>query len=114
MLDRDNIKWAPFNSVIDGNILVESIEKDKSRIDKPLLSEEQINNLSNTIYEAMINKVEIIFTIYKNGFLLNIEGKIEKINKVSQKIILNHQRYIYFCEIVSINHKMLDFINFIC
>ena len=46
MPNRNAIKWAPFNSVINGNYIMNTIVKEKSRIIKPTLSEEQINELS--------------------------------------------------------------------
>ena len=38
MSDRGIIKWAPFSSVINGNILLKEIHEEKSRIIKPTLS----------------------------------------------------------------------------
>ena len=32
MHDRNQIKWAPFNSVINGKYIVNSIEKEKNKI----------------------------------------------------------------------------------
>ena len=49
MSDRGIIKWAPFSSVINGNILLKEIHEEKSRIIKPTLSEEQIQELEDKI-----------------------------------------------------------------
>ena len=61
MPNRNAIKWAPFNSVINGNYIMNMIVKEKSRIVKPDLSEEQINEFENLIKESLINNS--LFTI---------------------------------------------------
>ncbi|UKI29039.1 MAG: hypothetical protein L6V78_01405 [Clostridium sp.] len=43
MRDRGEIKWAPFKSVINGKYIVSEIEKKKKRINKPMLSDEQVS-----------------------------------------------------------------------
>ena len=62
MPNRNAIKWAPFNSVINGNYIMNMIVKEKSRIVKPDLSEEQINEFENLIKESLINKIPLEFT----------------------------------------------------
>lgn len=102
MHDRGEIKWAPFNSVINGKYLMKNIEKEKSKIPKPLLSDEQIENIENIIKEAYINKVLIEFTIYKGGFIKQIKGLINNIEPSNKKILLENHKYIYFCEIINV------------
>ena len=36
MHNRDNIKWAPFNAVMDGNKVIWDLLKQKNRKTKPL------------------------------------------------------------------------------
>ena len=94
MPNRNAIKWAPFNSVINGNYIMNIIVKEKSRIVKPDLSEEQINEFENLIKESLINKIPLEFTIYDNGYIKNIKGKtnliifpFNKMGTVEWKII---------------------------
>ena len=49
MNDRGIVKWAPFNSVINGNQLLDEINYERNRISKPVLSEEQIADLEENI-----------------------------------------------------------------
>ena len=102
MPDRGMIKWMPFNSVINGNILVNSIEKEKARISKPILSEEQIEIIQDNILESMINKVSLIFTIYQSGFIKEIKGTVINIDSIKKKIYLDNHKYLYFREIISV------------
>ena len=107
MPNRNAIKWAPFNAVINGNYIMNTIVKEKSRIIKPILSEEQINKFENLIKESLINKIPLNFTIYDNGYTKNIKGTVTKIDSSLNKIFLNYNHYIFFCEIMDI--KILDY-----
>ena len=101
MPNRNAIKWTPFNSVINGNYIMNMIVKEKSRIVKPDLSEEQINK------ESLINKSPLEFTIYDNGYTKNIKGTVTKIDSSLNKIFLNYNNHIFFCEIMNV--KKLDY-----
>lgn len=101
MHDRGMIKWAPFNSVISGKYLMNNIEKEKSKIPKPLLSDEQILNIENIIKEAYINQVFVELTIYKAGYINTFKSLIINIDQVNQKLFLQNHKPIYFCEIIS-------------
>lgn len=71
--DRGEIKWAPFNSVINGKYIVSEIEKKKKRINKPMLSDEQVSYIEKAILEAMTDGVMVDLTFYKEGFCIMIK-----------------------------------------
>ena len=96
------IKWMPFNSVVNSKLLVSSIEKEKNKIAKPILSEEQIQNIEDLILESMINKIPLTFEIYKEGFIKELKATVTNIDSVKQKIFLNNSHYLYFREIINI------------
>jgi len=107
MHDRGMIKWMPFNSVINGKDLVNSIEKEKNKIVKPTLSDEQIQDIENNILESMINKIPLNFTIYQGGFTKEIKGIVINIDSIKQKIYLDNHQYLYFREIISVFNASL-------
>lgn len=100
VLDRGMIKWAPFSSVINGDYLVKEILAEKKKTTKPELSEEQIEAIEKLIVESYINKDELNFIIYQQGYFYKIKGLIVKIEMSKKKIYLNNYQIIYFCEIV--------------
>ena len=104
MHDRNQIKWAPFNSVINGKYIVSSLEKEKRRINKPVLSEEQISTYEEMIKESMINKIDLLFSIYSGGYIEEIKGTVLNINSTLNKILLSNNITIFFCEIVKIKY----------
>ena len=102
MHDRGMIKWLPFNSIINGNLVVNQIEKEKSKINKPTLSEEQITTIENTLLESMINQIPLTFTIYKSGFIKEINATVINIDSIKEKIFLDNHTYLYFKEIINV------------
>ena len=102
MQARTYIKWAPFNSVINGNKLIKEILQSKQKIDKPTLSEDQIIFLNEKIFEAYTNHLKINLFIYKNQTILKLVGFINNIN-TNKKTITFNNNYIYFNQIIGIS-----------
>ncbi len=102
MNDRGMIKWAPFNSVINGSQVIKEIKFEKSKINKPILSEEQIANLEEKIITAYAGNSVIKLYFYKNEHINIIDGKITKLDSVNKKIIINNKTSIYFNNIIDI------------
>ncbi len=94
MSDRGIIKWAPFSSVINGNILLKEIHEEKSRIIKPTLSEEQIQELED--------KTLVTIFFYKSEHIYILKGIISKINTATKEITVNNQKVIFFSNIIRI------------
>lgn len=106
MHNRNEVKWAPFNSLINGNHLIKEIEKENKKISKPILSEDQIEFINEKIFEASTTKALINIKYYQNGNIYILKGIINLLNKNNQYIIINNVKI--FCnQIISI-----DFINF--
>ena len=101
MLDRGYIKWAPFNSVINSSTIINELEKDKNRINKPTLSEDQIEFLNEKIFEVYTNHLKINLYIYKDFKIIKLIGFINNIN-TQKKCITFNKTYIYFNQILKI------------
>lgn len=107
MRDRGMIKWMPFNSVVNTKYIVNSIEKEKRKISKPILSEEQIAEIENNILESFINKVPLSFKIYQGGYIFEFIDIVTNIDSAKKIIILNNHKKIYFREIISALNNQL-------
>lgn len=97
-------KWAPFQAVIDGEILIKNALNNKSQIVKPLLSEEQISELEMLIQDSYNNKINLEFTLYQKKQINHLVGMVVKINSLNQTLTLNNQKSINFSEIIRINY----------
>ena len=96
------IKWAPFNSIINGSNILKEMNKNRSKINKPILSEDQIELLNDKIFEAYTNHLKVNIYIYKNFNIFKLTGFINNIN-ISKKNITFNNSYIYFNQILKIN-----------
>lgn len=105
MNDRGIVKWAPFNSVINGNQLLDEINYERNRISKPILSEEQIADLEENIITAYSERSIINLYFYKNGCINIINGQITKLDPVNKIITINNKTRIYFNNIINILEK---------
>ena len=101
-IDRGIIKWAPFNSVTPSKELINRLDKEKQKINKPILSEEQLETLQNNLFEAYNNELESIIKYYKNGIIFKEKAKIKVLDLSHNRIILNTNRIIYFNQIIKI------------
>ena len=95
------IKWAPFNSVINGDKVLMSESSKKDIIMKPTLSEDQIEYLNDKIFESYTNHLKVNLYIYKDFKIIKLIGFINNIN-LNKKCITFNSSYVYFNQILKI------------
>ena len=100
-LDRGIIKWQPFESLASSNETINKILKEKNKVEKPILFEEQLVSISNSLMDALESDYPIKIKYYKSGNILFEKGKIKLIDTNYKKIILNNKT-IYFSQILEI------------
>lgn len=105
MHDRGIIKWAPFASVINGNVLLKEIKEEKSKIIKPTLSEDQIETLEELIMETYNGHIPVEVYFYSKEHIYKINGFITKINATSKEITINNKKRLIFQNIIRIIKK---------
>ena len=101
MQDRKEIKWAPFNSVINGKYIINELNKKRNRAIKPVLSEDQIEVLNEFISESYTNHTKINLYVYKNYTINKLIGYINNIN-IQNKYLIFNKTLIYFNQIIKI------------
>jgi len=101
MQDRGYVKWAPFNSVINDKLIKREMLKKQEKIDKPVLSEDQIEFLNNKIFEVYTNHIKIKLTIFKDNKIINLIGYINKID-INKKYIIFNKSIIFFNQIINV------------
>ena len=106
MHNRNEVKWAPFNSLINGDKLIKELDKEHKKISKPILSEDQLETINKLIFEGLTTKSLITIKYYQNGNIYSKKGIISCLNKNNQYIVINNTKI--FCnQIIE-----LEFINF--
>lgn len=103
--DRGIIKWAPFNSLINGKYIVNSLLIEKNKVIKPIISEEEQKILEEKIIEAYYCQNVVIITYYKEGFLNKTKTKIKKIDSIYKTIYLTNNLKLLFKQILNITNE---------
>ncbi len=101
--DRGIIKWMPFDSLENSKKIVESILYEKSKIEKPILSKEQIEEIEEKLIEAFYEQEPITLQVYKNGSIKKMTSTILSIDTIYKKIILKNHEKILFNQIIAIS-----------
>ena len=82
-------KWLPFESLSEQSKYVNKIVINKNKVDKPLLSEDKIEEINNILNNNNGKIIKIFY--YEDGYMFDFEDKIKKIDLYTNKIyFLNH------------------------
>lgn len=100
--ERGMIKWMPFNSVVPNKEVVNSVLKEKNKIDMPSLCEEQKDKIEKQILLKYYAKEKVYISYYFQGRIITTYEKIKKIDPVFHKIYLENH-ILLFDQIVKVN-----------
>ena len=99
---RENIKWAPFESLFHSRDLKQEITKEKMKRSKPTLSEDILIENEKKLLAAYHTQSEIKITYYYNGYIYEKKSSIAFFNYINTKIFLNDHTTLYFEQILAI------------
>ena len=102
MNDRGMKKWAPFDSLTNTKKMKHELSMKKIKIEKPILSEDQLASIEEKIVEAFFNKDVIKIHYYYNNNILIRQEKIKAIDKNKKQIILSDNTKILFKQITNV------------
>nr|CEG62417.1 hypothetical protein [Staphylococcus saprophyticus] len=77
---RGSIKWQPFASIPEQYEQIAQYMEDQNKIDKPLLSDDQLQQLNETLVFKIFNEPYIKVRNFKNSYIKFIEGYIHKVD----------------------------------
>lgn len=101
MIDRGIIKWQPFNT-IDNNQILKDITVSKNRIKFPILSEDQLKIIQEKVITAYNLKNIIQIDYFYDGKIWQIIGQINYLN-ITKKVLLINKNSIHFSQILKIS-----------
>ena len=104
MNDRGMKKWLPFDSLTNTNKMKHEISKKKIKIEKPILSEDQLNQLEIIIKEAFFNKDLVEIHYYTNNNILTKKVNIISIDYNKKLILLSDNTKLYYKQIINIKY----------
>ena len=100
--DRGIIKWLPFNSIVGEQELIEKTIKEKNKIKKPHLSQEQMEQNEQRIIEAFYEQEPVKIFYFQDGVIKETKTKIINIDSAYKKIYLKNQKTLLFLQIIKI------------
>lgn len=71
MSDRGMKKWAPYASLIEQKGTLQRMKRHRTKIPKPLLSEDDANHINQMLYESVGKNVRISY--YHDGEILTCD-----------------------------------------
>lgn len=104
MRDRGMIKWMPFDSVTSSKKMVQNILLEKSKVSKSHLSEEQILEIEEKVWEGFHNQIPLNIIYYYQGQyrkkqnLLILDLQMDK-----KRMILEDHSILYFDQITGVS-----------
>lgn len=88
-VDRGIIKWAPFDALVGYQGLLSELRYKLGKRDKPLLSDDQYEELNRKLNFVYHHQIEIIVEYYHDGYTKTSYGKIKHLDFVHKQIILS-------------------------
>ncbi|MDW4480865.1 YolD-like family protein [Staphylococcus saprophyticus] len=77
---RGMVKWAPFATLPEQFESIQQHLIDQNKIDRPILSDDQLNELNLQLHQALHSDTFVHIEYYKDGWLENITVKIKNID----------------------------------
>lgn len=85
---RGIVKWAPFATIPEQHERLNQFKQDQNKIEKPILSDDQLNELNDTLIFKMFREPNIEVSYFDDGYIQTIEGYIHKVDVHTQLLYL--------------------------
>lgn len=76
---RGIVKWQAFKTMPEQYEQLEQYIQDQNKIDRPILDDDQLNELNNTLIFKMYNDPSIELRYFENGYIKTKVGYIHKV-----------------------------------
>lgn len=86
---RGMVKWQPFKTMPEQYERLEQYILDQNKIERPILSEDQLNELNDTLVYKMFHDPSLTVSYYKDGYIENVEGIIHKVGDLEQCLYIH-------------------------
>ncbi len=88
-VDRGIIKWAPFDALVGYHSMLQEMKHRLGRKDRPILSEDQNEEMDRVVQIALKTHAEIEIEYYRDGYTNTTFGTIKRIDSIHRIIILS-------------------------
>lgn len=88
---RDKAKWAPFKTVSDQYKLLDEYIEEQNKVEMPLLSDDQLQILNETVYYNSMNNILTELSYWDNGYINSMECYINKVDALENVMIVSNE-----------------------
>ena len=81
-------KWLPMATIPEQYERLEQYIQDPNKIEKPLLSEDQIENINDTLASKMIDNTLAKIQYFANGYIKSVQGIIHKVDTLDSVLYI--------------------------
>lgn len=100
--DRGMVKWAPYKSLPEQEDYLEKMEEEKNKVDKPLLSDDELIELDTKL--STYNRGDpISIKYYDYGFIKTVDDYLDYIDTINKRIVLKNRMSIPVSNVLSLN-----------
>ncbi|PCF44021.1 YolD-like family protein [Staphylococcus delphini] len=89
---RGIVKWAPFATLPEQFEAIKQFEANQLKIDRPDLSEDQINELNQMLHLKISHNAFSKIHYWRAGHIHTIQGYIESIDTLTNELVLTNER----------------------
>lgn len=100
--DRGMVKWASYKSLPEQEDYLEKMEEKKNKVDKPLLSDDELIELDTKL--STYNRGDpISIEYYDYGFIKTVDDYLDYIDAINKRIVLKNRMSIPVFNVLSLN-----------
>ncbi|HDZ7712483.1 TPA: YolD-like family protein [Staphylococcus aureus] len=81
-------KWLPMATIPEQYERLEQYIQGQNKIEKPLLSEDQIKNINDTLASKMIDNTLAKIQYFANGYIKSVQGIIHKVDTLDSVLYI--------------------------
>lgn len=81
-------KWLPMATIPEQYERLEQYIQGQNKIEKPLLSEDQIENINDTLASKMIDNTLAKIEYFANGYIKSVQGIIHKVDTLDSVLYI--------------------------
>ena len=85
---RKMVKWQAFKTMPEQYERLEQYIQDQNKVEKPILSDDQLKELNQKLAFKMFNDPEIVVRYFKDGYIHKKSGYIHKVDALEQKLYM--------------------------
>lgn len=103
-VDRGIIKWAPFDALVGYQSILSELRYKLGKKDKPLLSDDQFEELNRKLNFVFHHQIEIEVLYYHDGYTKTSYGTIKRLDFIYKQIILSTYEKIASTSIIDLTY----------